>query len=215
MAMPRFASSSSPRAVAIDHRVAGAVGGGGVVHPHGIGIGPGHLIFAVGRAASVPRHDRRAGLHAQRAPDDGGAVRLVQERDGDVRVELPQLEVRPVEDMPIVVVVTAGAAREADAVAVDGGVDPRGKGEVAAIVADGGVPGRRRFGTDVEPVAVVQDAQQVKGAVLDSAAIAQRPHPDGEARDQAQLHHRGVDVAHQDADIGFGGPIGLRLPDHL
>jgi hypothetical protein len=103
----------------------------------------------------VPRHDRRAGFHAQRPADDGRAVRLVQEGNTHVRVELAQLEVRPVEDVSVVVVVAAGPPREADAVAVDRRVDAGGDGEVAAIVAHRGIPGHRRLGADVEAVAVV------------------------------------------------------------
>jgi hypothetical protein len=36
---------------------------------------------------------------------------------------------------------------------------------------------------DIEADAVVEDPAEMEGAVLDAAAIAQRPHPDGEARD--------------------------------
>jgi hypothetical protein len=55
----------------------------------------------------------------------------------------------------------------------------------------------------------------MEGAVLHAAAVAQGAHADCEARDQAEVHHRGVDVADQDADIRLGGPVGLGLPDNL
>ena len=48
-------------------------------------VHPGHRVFAVG----VPRYNRRAGLPVQRAADDRGVVRLVQEGYREVWVNLP------------------------------------------------------------------------------------------------------------------------------
>ena len=175
------------RAVPVDHRIAAAVGRRRVVDADQVGVGPGDVVLAVLRPGRVPRRQRRAGLHAHVARDDGGAGGLVQEGDGDVAAGLAQLEVRRVKDVAVVVGVGAGLIAEAHAEAVLRGVHPRRLGEVAAVVADRGVPGRGRRAPDVEADAVVDDAPQREGAVLHAAAIAQRAHADGEALHAAQL----------------------------
>jgi hypothetical protein len=86
---------------------------------------------------------------------------LVQKGNGDIRVKLAQLEIRCVKDMAIVVVVgIRRAARKAHAKAVQRRVDPRAASEMPAIVADGGIPGRRRRGMRINAIAVVQNAPE-------------------------------------------------------
>ncbi len=55
--------------------------------------GRGSTHDGVEQERGVPRHNQRAGLHPQRSADDGATAGLVEEGNGDVRVELAQLDV--------------------------------------------------------------------------------------------------------------------------
>ena len=145
--------------MAVEYGIAGAGCARGIVHANRIALCPGDIIFAIGGGRRMARGKGRTTLHPHIARDDGRAVGLIQKGNGDIRVKLAQLEIRRVKNMSIVVVIgIRRATRKPHAKAVQRRVDARAAGEMPAIVADGGIPGRRRRGMRIKPVAVVEDA---------------------------------------------------------
>ncbi len=168
------------------------------------------------RARRVARDEGRARLHPHARRHNGAARHLRQERDaGDAgAVRRLQLEGRREEDVAVVRDVGAGRGGEADSEAVERRVQRTGDGEVPAVVAHRRVPRGGGGGADVEADAVVDDAPELDGAVLEAALLAQGAHADGEALDLADLDHAGVEVAQDEADVGLALPVRDRRAQH-